>query len=53
MDTKKLIKDLFNAMRCDFDTMSYYGDNERALWDELTTATPDILQEYKNTFLND
>ena len=52
MNNSKLINDLFIAMSHDFETMSYYGDNEKDLLQELQTATPEILQEYKAIFLD-
>ena len=41
---------LFNIMRCDFDTMSQYGDDESALYNELMTADNDIIDAYMIVF---
>ena len=48
-----LKKALFEAMRNDLETMSEYGDDEKALWQELNTADDDILEEYKKVFIGE
>lgn len=52
MNNNALIKQLFEAMRNDLETMATYGDNEKELLQELQTADADILKAYKETFLN-
>lgn len=43
--------DLFQAMRADFETMAYYGDNEGELMAELEAADAETLEAYADTFL--
>ena len=45
--------ELFDAMRNDIGVMSEYGDDETGLLYELLTADNDIINEYKETFIND
>lgn len=40
------VPELFRRMSHDMETMSYYGDDERALLRELLTADEDILKAY-------
>lgn len=46
MTYKNAVPELFRKMSCDMETMSYYGDDERALLRELLTADEDILKAY-------
>ena len=43
---------LFEAMRNDIGVMSEHGDNEQSLLNEIMTADNDIIQAYKEIFLN-
>lgn len=42
---------LFEAMRTDFDTMSQYGDDESALYNEIMTADNNMIEAYKQVFI--
>lgn len=44
------VPELFRRMSCDMETMSYYGDDERALLNELLTADDEILDAYHTTW---
>jgi hypothetical protein len=47
-----IINTLFEAMRVDLDVMAEHNDSERDLLNELNTATPEILAEYKKIFID-
>ena len=47
-----LRKALFNAMRNEIAVMAEHGDNEDSLMYELMTADDEILQAYKEEFLD-
>ena len=44
---------LFEIMRNDMETMSEYGDDEAALYNELMTADNDIISTYASVFIED
>lgn len=41
---------LFDRMRSDMGVMAEWADDERGLWEELTTADDEILGIYWDTF---
>ena len=43
---------LFEAMRNDIGVMLEHSDNEQSLLNEIMTADNDIIQAYKEIFLN-
>ena len=49
MDEKR--KALYEIMRCDICVMAEHGDDEQSLYNELQTATPDIIQAYTEIYL--
>lgn len=46
MRYQNTVQELFRRMSCDMETMSYYGDDDRALMHELLTADDDVLKAY-------
>lgn len=47
-----IISKLFEVMRVDLDVMAEHNDSESDLLNELKTATPEILAEYKKIFID-
>lgn len=48
---EELRKKLFDKMRFDLCVMGEHGDSETSLWQELSQADIDILNEYAEIFL--
>lgn len=52
-DLKKLRNTLFEIMSCEIGVMAEYGDDEKALREEIESADFDILQYYKELYIDD